>query len=212
MPAPLLPRDQTLEKILNNILSNPTDPKYRTLRATNPRLKRSVLLVPGGSDYLLHSGFGVRTVEFQEEWHCAATTDRKVRLAVEVLRARLGEARERSEAAKRYKEREEREEKGRVGRVLQEAEEDRERVRRRVERERAIREREAQQRQGHEREQEHEQAGSLVTPGDYVAQAEVPFDAPSHRGEGEGQGADQQGERPPPYGEEHWGTGRLLRD
>lgn len=41
---------------------------------------------------------------------------------------------------------------------------------------------------------------------------EIPFDEPSHRGQEEDEDVDEQGERPPPYGMDQWGTGRRLGD
>ena len=102
---------------------------------------------------------------------------------------------------------------------MQEAEEDREKVRRRVEREKAARERrarmqqeggEGQDSQGSAWGMEADSSSQGLTPGDYVT--EVPFDAPSMRSNDEQEDADDQGERPPPYGAEQWGAGRRLGD
>ncbi|PWN23660.1 hypothetical protein BCV69DRAFT_279590 [Microstroma glucosiphilum] len=60
---------KTLDTLLSNILSHPTEEKYRSFKSENPRLQRSVLSVPGGTDYLLQAGFGTRTVEFKQQWY-----------------------------------------------------------------------------------------------------------------------------------------------
>lgn len=47
----------TLLKILRNILSDPTDPKYRTLKADNKAVKEKVIACRGGGDFLIAAGF-----------------------------------------------------------------------------------------------------------------------------------------------------------
>jgi hypothetical protein len=44
---------QTLLKIATNILSNQSEAKFRTLKATNTTLKNKILLVKGGHDFLI---------------------------------------------------------------------------------------------------------------------------------------------------------------
>jgi predicted acylesterase/phospholipase RssA len=53
---------QTLLKILRNVLSAPTEPKYRTLKAENKAVKEKVLGAAGGRDMLLAAGFERRHV------------------------------------------------------------------------------------------------------------------------------------------------------
>lgn len=47
---------QTLIKISANIIENPSEPKYRTIKETNNSLKNKVLLIKGGPDYLIAVG------------------------------------------------------------------------------------------------------------------------------------------------------------
>jgi hypothetical protein len=47
----------TIQKILTNIISNKTEPKYRTIRLQNPAIKSKVIDVAGGLDLLLATGF-----------------------------------------------------------------------------------------------------------------------------------------------------------
>ena len=47
----------TIQKILTNIISNKTEPKYRTIRLQNPAIKSKVIDVVGGLDLLLATGF-----------------------------------------------------------------------------------------------------------------------------------------------------------
>jgi len=47
----------TILKIIDNILSKPTDPKIRTLRTNNPAIRRKILDRKGGLDILLSIGF-----------------------------------------------------------------------------------------------------------------------------------------------------------
>lgn len=47
----------TIQKILINIISNKTEPKYRTIKCQNPSIKSKVIDIAGGLDLLLASGF-----------------------------------------------------------------------------------------------------------------------------------------------------------
>ena len=53
---------ETLLKILRNILKDPTEPKFRALKADNKTLKEKVLASRGGSEFLLAAGFERRNV------------------------------------------------------------------------------------------------------------------------------------------------------
>ena len=44
-------------KVVTNILSNPADPKYRTLKVENSALKAKVFACPGGRELLLAAGW-----------------------------------------------------------------------------------------------------------------------------------------------------------
>lgn len=277
---------QTLDTLLSNILSHPTEEKYRSFKSENPRLQRSVLSVPGGTDYLLQAGFGTRTVEFKQQWYlhssvqpsstsseasstsASATTSaspspstsassansaqkwRRLQLAHRVLQERLGESEDRAVQKREQARREADVEKNRAARVLQEAQEDRERVALRAQRERLARARGQEEPRGgaaagpsavtgsrsgavyqqpppgtrpeyrvntsthvgaeSPRNLESSgEPGAVIDRSDYTA--EVPFDDPSNRGdEAELDEEDEQGDKPPPYGREEWGSGRRL--
>lgn len=59
---------ETAAKIVNNILQNPADPKFRRLRSNNALVSKKLLRVPGGQDLLLSLGFRTKVVEFEEMW------------------------------------------------------------------------------------------------------------------------------------------------
>ena len=44
---------ETVSKLVNNIVSNPMEPKYRKIRSNNPTFSKKVLRCPGGQDLLL---------------------------------------------------------------------------------------------------------------------------------------------------------------
>ena len=52
----------TIQKIAANILANPGDEKYRTLKVDNKAVKEKVLSCPGGREMLLSTGFVARNV------------------------------------------------------------------------------------------------------------------------------------------------------
>uniref|UniRef100_A0A7S2I9J7 PUB domain-containing protein n=1 Tax=Haptolina brevifila TaxID=156173 RepID=A0A7S2I9J7_9EUKA len=55
-------------KIINNIISHPSDPKYKKIRANNPAISQKLIRCPGGQDLLLALGFHVKVFEFEEHW------------------------------------------------------------------------------------------------------------------------------------------------
>ena len=55
-------------KLVNNIVANPMEPKYRKIRANNPGFSKKVLRCPGGQDLLLGLGFRTKVMEFEEMW------------------------------------------------------------------------------------------------------------------------------------------------
>jgi len=52
----------TIAKILKNVLNDPTEPKYRSLKADNKTLKEKVLACKGGRDFLLAAGWERKNV------------------------------------------------------------------------------------------------------------------------------------------------------
>lgn len=59
---------ETASKLVNNIVSNPMEPKYRKIRSNNPTFSKKVLRCPGGQDLLLALGFRTKVMEFEEMW------------------------------------------------------------------------------------------------------------------------------------------------
>ena len=53
---------QTLLKIMRNVLAEPTEPKFRTLKAENKAVKEKVLACTGGREMMLAVGFERRHV------------------------------------------------------------------------------------------------------------------------------------------------------
>lgn len=49
----------TISKLLNNLVNNPTDTKYRSIRINNPALQSKVFVIPGATNVLLAAGFSV---------------------------------------------------------------------------------------------------------------------------------------------------------
>jgi hypothetical protein len=59
---------ETCLKLVNNIVANPMEPKFRKIRANNPGFSKKVLRCPGGQDLLLGLGFRTKVMEFEEMW------------------------------------------------------------------------------------------------------------------------------------------------
>lgn len=59
---------ELLLKLINNIVGNPSEPKYRQFRSNNPKISQTVLRCPGGKDVLLALGFRTKVMEFEEHW------------------------------------------------------------------------------------------------------------------------------------------------
>jgi hypothetical protein len=51
----------TLEKMLDNIVKNPDEAKFRKIKTSNARFAASVLTVPGSKDFLQAIGFGLQS-------------------------------------------------------------------------------------------------------------------------------------------------------
>ena len=49
----------TISKILSNLINNPNDVKYRSIRVNNPALQSKVFVIPGAINVLLAAGFSV---------------------------------------------------------------------------------------------------------------------------------------------------------
>ena len=49
----------TISKLLSNLVNNPTDVKYRSIRINNPALQSKVFVIPGAINVLLAAGFNV---------------------------------------------------------------------------------------------------------------------------------------------------------
>ena len=59
---------ETVLKLASNILEQPSEPKYRKFRASNPGISKKVLACPGGQDLLIALGFRTQVFEFEEHW------------------------------------------------------------------------------------------------------------------------------------------------
>ena len=57
---------ETATKLVNNILQNPSEPKYRRVRSNNPSISKKLLHCPGGQDLMLALGFRTKVIEFEE--------------------------------------------------------------------------------------------------------------------------------------------------
>mmetsp|Transcript_40018 Transcript_40018/g.55617 ORF Transcript_40018/g.55617 Transcript_40018/m.55617 type:complete len:173 (-) Transcript_40018:120-638(-) len=56
---------KTLLKIIQNIIRNPTDGKFRKVRTSNEAIKMKVLNVKGGLEFLVEIGFRKHVVDFE---------------------------------------------------------------------------------------------------------------------------------------------------
>lgn len=55
-------------RLVSNISSQPSKPKFRKFRANNPTISKALLRCPGGVDLLLALGFRTAVAEFEEFW------------------------------------------------------------------------------------------------------------------------------------------------
>ena len=62
------PVPKLVHTLVNNIVSHPSEAKYRTFKETQPKIAREVLSLTAGKALLVEIGFRVRTREFQREW------------------------------------------------------------------------------------------------------------------------------------------------
>ena len=53
-----------LEKLISNIISNPNDPKYRTIKTTNPAIQAKLMSVKGIEKLILMLGYQPRDGNF----------------------------------------------------------------------------------------------------------------------------------------------------
>ncbi|KAG7571302.1 hypothetical protein FFLO_00814 [Filobasidium floriforme] len=166
---------ETLLKIANNVLSNPTEQKFTQIKTNNAAMKRTVLDVKGGQDYLVAMGFRSRTISFTQSFVLEPFPLRPgmkhgLELGVQVLEAHLTQALDRldhSTASATILAAQE-SEAARKKRALAEIDADRERVKERLEREKIGREaREKKKREEEERlaqeEREEEERLNKVT-------------------------------------------------
>ena len=82
-PATALAAIELALKLTNNIISNPSEGKYRQFRSNNPRISQGLLRCPGGKDLLIALGFRTKVLEFEEHWVAEETP---------ILMRTLGEA------------------------------------------------------------------------------------------------------------------------
>ena len=65
---------ELLLKLTNNIIANPSEPKYRRFRSNNPKISQTILRCPGGQDVLVALGFRTKVMEFEEHWIAEETS------------------------------------------------------------------------------------------------------------------------------------------
>jgi len=63
---------QLTHTLLNNILMHPKEEKYRSFKATQPKISREILSLEEGKALLIEIGFRTRTQAFQQEWYIPA--------------------------------------------------------------------------------------------------------------------------------------------
>ena len=67
-PPTALAAIELMLKLINNIVANPDDPKFRKFRANNPTISQKLIRCPGGQDLLVALGFRTKVFEFEEHW------------------------------------------------------------------------------------------------------------------------------------------------
>jgi len=55
---------QTLRRLLENVVADPGNPKFRTIKRDNKAIRAKILDVPGGEDLLVGLGFQAREETF----------------------------------------------------------------------------------------------------------------------------------------------------
>ncbi|PWN44668.1 hypothetical protein IE81DRAFT_339861 [Ceraceosorus guamensis] len=135
-----------MHALLHNVQQHPQEAEYRAFKSAQPKIHKEVLCVTGAKELLHLAGWNTRVRDFKEEW----AFDEKFRpgtaawsrldLVVQCLDEHARNLEETAERIKSMQEREAQAEKSRKALAMSQAEEDRERVRRRVERERIARE------------------------------------------------------------------------
>ena len=90
---------ETALKLVNNVVQNPSEPKYRRIRSNNPAISKRLLRCPGGQDLLLALGFRTKVMEFEEMWIVeeAPTLQRVLAEGAIILERYLGLTREKIE-------------------------------------------------------------------------------------------------------------------
>lgn len=159
-------RAKLVHTLLENIIRHPSEIKYRSFKAAQPKIARDVLTLDAGKSLLIDIGFRTRAVAFQQEWFVPVEWTEKslgfkrIEWSREVVGTKLHEFEENAERVRSNKEREKsfeqsrkvRAPRGSAGftqakahachfqsRALEEAREDRERVALRAQREKAAR-------------------------------------------------------------------------
>ncbi|KAJ3281404.1 hypothetical protein HK104_011491, partial [Borealophlyctis nickersoniae] len=97
----------TLTTICTNILTNPTNPKFQSLRSRNPTIQSTLIAPLGGTDALVSLGFRKSVKEFEEVYVFSGGLE-AVDVGKRILEEYLDKAKER-------RQREEREAERRVG-------------------------------------------------------------------------------------------------
>jgi hypothetical protein len=59
----------TIKKIIDNIIQNPEDQKYRKVKVRGNTFQRDVVKVDGAMDFLVEAGFVKRVIDHEEMVH-----------------------------------------------------------------------------------------------------------------------------------------------
>ncbi|KAL7416643.1 hypothetical protein BDY24DRAFT_377771 [Mrakia frigida] len=133
-------------KICENIIENPSDPKYRTIKATSKVLKNNIIDIKGGQELFVALGFRTVTIEFLQNWTFPIASklnglDRLevLQIGVELLRVKEVETKKRAEKATQIRQTAKEEQEARRLEAVAGIEHDRLKVRERAAREAAAR-------------------------------------------------------------------------
>ncbi|KAK4684523.1 hypothetical protein P7C73_g5654, partial [Tremellales sp. Uapishka_1] len=133
---------QTLIKISSNILSNPHEPKYRELKSTNNLVKTKILAAKGGQEYLIALGFRTKVVDHTQVFALQDIPRRmhELQLGNEILMDHIKLLQDRVASTTTASIAHSAAEKARIEAALRAIDEDRDKVKARVAREKVARE------------------------------------------------------------------------
>jgi hypothetical protein len=103
---------QLTHTLLENILKHPTEAKYRSFKAAQPKIAREILALEEGKALLVEIGFRTKTQGFQQEWFIPTEWKegslglKKVEWSSELVQTKMQEFEENAERVRFNKERE----------------------------------------------------------------------------------------------------------